>query len=182
MSEIYRRFAAFFVLVLWSAPRLWGIDIGLDTIRSRQDRLRAVASSSPRNKACNESRLVVITEFAWGNAGNQLISFTHGLYMAQLSDATLIVPHYMSSILHPFNLTLIRSLYCFKEEWDYEGVLGLKNRWRTRSCTRLAASHKAYKDLTPRPTYIIPSKNRPNDCRYCPAVGLILHTRLVSTP
>jgi hypothetical protein len=63
---------------------------------------------------------VVITEFPWGNAGNQLISFTHGLYMAQLAEATFIVPHYMSAILHPFNLTFIRSLYCFREEWEYE--------------------------------------------------------------
>ena len=162
-------FAAFFVLVLWSAPRLWGIDIGLDAIRSRQDRLRAVASSSPRNKACNESRLVVITEFAWGNAGNQLISFTHGLYMAQLSDATLIVPHYMSSILHPFNLTLIRSLYCFKEEWDYEGTYVGPESLNLEK-------HKDLNSLTPH----IPFKNRPNNCRDCPAVGLILHTRLVS--
>ena len=109
------------LLLFWSLS-VYSVSV-LDEISLRLDKLRTVASSARRHKPCNESRLVVITEFPWGNAGNQLISFTHGLYMAQLTDATFIVPHYMSSILHPFNLTLIRSLYCFKEEWDYEGKI-----------------------------------------------------------
>jgi hypothetical protein len=113
------------LLLLWSLS-VRSVSV-LEEISQRLDKLRTVASSARRHKPCNESRLVVITEFPWGNAGNQLISFTHGLYMAQLTDSTFVVPHYMSSILHPFNLTLIRSLYCFKEEWDFEGKIAPNN-------------------------------------------------------
>jgi len=112
----------FFVALLLTCNQLCNGSPLDEEIARRLERLRSVAAAGPRRRPCNESRLVVITEFPWGNAGNQLISFTHGLYMAQLTDATLIVPQYMSAaVLHPFNLTLIRSLYCFKEEWDYEG-------------------------------------------------------------
>lgn len=118
----------------------------VDTIYQRLAQLHSVATSKPHFRDCNESRLVVITEFPWGNAGNQLISFTHGLYMAQMADATFIVPHYMSAILHPFNLTLIRKLYCFKEEWEYEdSTTAHKAREIGLSYTHIAPPPPKYK-------------------------------------
>lgn len=91
-----------------------------EAISARLESLRQIALSRPRATACNESRLVVITEYAWGNAGNQLISLTHGLWVAEQAGATLVVPHYMSAILFPFHLRVLREAFCFKEEWEYD--------------------------------------------------------------
>ena len=114
-----------------------------EVVMARLAQLRQVALSQPRPTTCNESRLVVITEFAWGNAGNQLISFTHGLWIAELAAATFVVPHYMSAILYPFNLSTVRDAFCFKEEWEYEDA----------ATARLARQHGlSYTHVAPPPS------------------------------
>ena len=150
----------------------------VEEIARRLARLRAVASSAPRHKPCNASRLVVITEYPWGNAGNQLISFTHGLYMAQLTDATLVVPHYMSAaVLHPFNLTLIRSLYCFKEEWDYEGACVCF----VGSASTLGSRRVSHRPPHPSPPNLTqPNPDRPQDCTVCPRARFIVYARVAA--
>lgn len=80
--------------------------------------LKATAVSIVPNRfsRCNDNSLVRITEYQFGNSGNNLIEFVHGLYIAQLTNSTLIVPNWMAHIFHPFNTEYLHSLYCFSEK------------------------------------------------------------------
>lgn len=45
-----------------------------------------------------------------------MIEFTHGLWVANNVNATLLVPVWMLHILKPFDTTFLKSLYCYEEE------------------------------------------------------------------
>ena len=62
------------------------------------------------------SKIVRITEIPWGRSGNNLISFTHGLWMAEVTQSTLEVPTWIMHILNPFELSIMHNNYCFTEE------------------------------------------------------------------
>jgi hypothetical protein len=62
---------------------------------------------------CPKDRFVLITEYAFGRTGNHMIEFTHGLWIAEKLQATLIIPSWMKDIFSPFNTTLLDSLYCY---------------------------------------------------------------------
>lgn len=78
-------------------------------------------------KTCSRSFFVVITEYQFGNSGNQMVEFTHGLWAAHYFNATLIVPKYMEPLLTPFQLDVIKSRYCFVTESDYS-LMGHEDR------------------------------------------------------
>ncbi len=62
---------------------------------------------------CPKDRFVLITEYAFGRTGNHMIEFTHGLWIAEKLQSTLIVPNWMKDIFTPFNSSLLDSLYCY---------------------------------------------------------------------
>jgi len=59
------------------------------------------------------SSYVYISEYKFGQSGNNLIEFTHGLWVAKQLNATFIVPSWMIYILTPFNMSILKSQYCF---------------------------------------------------------------------
>lgn len=82
----------------------------------RMTNLRLVALSQPLMTACSVDSYVKITEYAFGNSGNNLIEFTHGLWLANVWNSTLIVPPWMRHILRPFDLNVIKKSFCFVED------------------------------------------------------------------
>lgn len=68
-----------------------------------------------RTNDCPTNRYIQITGGQWGRTGNQIIAFTHGVWFADLMNATLIVPHYMTDIFTPFKTSLVSSLYCYTQ-------------------------------------------------------------------
>lgn len=74
------------------------------------------SSSSSSMKHCSSERFVVITEIPWGNSGNNLIEFTHGLWVAELLNATFVVPSWIHNIFYPFNTSILESNFCYTLE------------------------------------------------------------------
>ena len=82
--------------------------------------LRTIAVSKPLKHTCSTDTFVKITEYAFGNSGNNLIEFTHGLWLSNLWNATLIIPPWMHHILRPFNQTVIKMSFCYVETLSSE--------------------------------------------------------------
>jgi hypothetical protein len=82
----------------------------------KQIALHGLHEKSPVNQGgnCPKDRYLVITEYAFGRAGNNLIEFTHGLWLGKKLNATLIVPPWIQdTVFAPFNTSLLHSIYCF---------------------------------------------------------------------
>jgi hypothetical protein len=77
----------------------------------KQTALTSLNQHSPRT-SCPKERLQ-ITEYAFGRSGNNLIEFTHGLWLARRLNATLIVPGWMKEIFIPFDTSFIESVFCY---------------------------------------------------------------------
>jgi len=60
---------------------------------------------------CNDS-YVVITEIPFGNSGNNIIEFIHGLWLSKVYGYTFVVPPWIRPALHPFNVSLIHDHFC----------------------------------------------------------------------
>ena len=75
---------------------------------------------------CPMNSFVVITEFPFGQSGNQLIGFTHALWVAEKINSTLVVPEYMQELLNPFHLHGLSAQYCFVNEVIYHHHNSLK--------------------------------------------------------
>ena len=93
-----------------------------ETICDRLTRLRQIATKlgSHSHRICNaSSSYVLITEYQFGNSGNQYVELTHALWMADQLNATLVIPKYMTPILKPFNLAILHSSFCFLQEHEY---------------------------------------------------------------
>ena len=92
-------------------------------LKQRFSILRHVAMSRPEGtqhhhkrmagKECSTTSFILITEYQFGNSGNNLISFTNMLWLASVLNATLAVPPYMDTILKPFDLTTLHKTHCF---------------------------------------------------------------------
>lgn len=85
-------------------------------LKTRLEQLKTFASvskHSSESSACSTTKFVVVTEYAFGRSGNNLIEFTHGLWIAKLFNATFAPPIWMQGILQPFDTTLLNSLYCY---------------------------------------------------------------------
>ncbi len=85
-------------------------------ILQRLELLQDVAKLDRTANKCNKDKLIIITEFPYGNSGNHLIEFTNGIWVADKLDATLVVPLWMQDVLNPFNLTLLSKYYCFTQD------------------------------------------------------------------
>ena len=92
-------------------------------LKQRFSILRHIALSRPEGtqhhhkrmagKECSTTSFLLITEYQFGNSGNNLISFTNMLWLASVLNATLAVPPYMDTILKPFDLTTLHKTHCF---------------------------------------------------------------------
>lgn len=83
------------------------------SLRLRQNTLRRFARMKGVRAPCSTTQYIVITEYPFGQTGNKMISFTHGVWFAEQLNATLVVPGYMHEIFAPFNTSFAHELYCF---------------------------------------------------------------------
>jgi len=65
---------------------------------------------------CSNSEFVKLGMYQFGNSGNNLIEFTHALWVAKSLDRTLILPDWIKHLLKPFDSTLLHHLFCMQEE------------------------------------------------------------------
>ncbi len=88
--------------------------------------LSEITLSKASKDTCNYEKIVRITEFQWGRSGNNMISFTHTLFIATMINATLLVPKYMAHIFIPFDTHHLHDHFCFYHEgtipWDTTSV------------------------------------------------------------
>ena len=68
----------------------------------------------------NSTRYVLITEYMFGNTGNQFVELSHGLWLADRLNATLVVPKYMMSSFKAFDLSTLHATFCFVQEHEFE--------------------------------------------------------------
>ena len=86
--------------------------IALSKTEGTQHRHRHAATAKG-DKGCPTDVFVTITEYQFGNSGNNLISMTNMLWLASVLNATLVLPSYMDTILRPFDLTTLHKAHCF---------------------------------------------------------------------
>lgn len=87
------------------------------TLSRRLNRLREVALvDSEKRGICSESTFVFISEYAFGNSGNHIISLSHGLWIAKKLNATLIIPNWIDASLRHFDLSVLARGHCFTED------------------------------------------------------------------
>jgi hypothetical protein len=81
--------------------------------------LRRIALTATQRKfPCSQKYFLMITEYQFGNSGNNLIEFTHMLWLAKNLNRTLIIPNWMKPILKPFDTTLLESMFCYIHSVD----------------------------------------------------------------
>lgn len=83
------------------------------SLRLRHQTIRRVAYTKRKPISCPTDRLLVITEYQFGRTGNNIIEFTHGLWVAEKMNASLVVPKYMQDILTPFDTSTLSQLFCY---------------------------------------------------------------------
>lgn len=108
-----------FLLVSIAVVLCGSVSDVLQTLRARSQMLRRVAQqgSAPRG-SCNETHFVFISEYPYGRSGNNLIEFTHGLWLAKQLNRTLAPPAWMNHVLEPFDATVLESLFCYRLNAD----------------------------------------------------------------
>jgi hypothetical protein len=115
-------FASFLFAEAYTRPDQVGI--AGQIVHQRLVQLKRIALLRKRHAPCNYDKVVRITEIPFGNSGNNLIEFTHGLWVAKHLNATLLVPHWITHILKPFNTTILKATSCYllQEEFDQAQV------------------------------------------------------------
>lgn len=85
-----------------------------EVLQNRYIHLKRIAMyGNQTNLLCNHNRYVYISEYQFGQTGNNVIEFTHALWISKQLNATLVLPLWMHSIFHPFNTTILKSQFCF---------------------------------------------------------------------
>ena len=85
------------------------------TVKIRMEILKKLASiDTSINNNCSRSKYIIITEYQFGRSGNNLIEFTHLLWLSKVFDATFIPPTWMLDVFTPFNTTLLQSVHCIQ--------------------------------------------------------------------
>lgn len=69
----------------------------------------------PTKRECDPKNIVQIVEFQFGRNGNQLIEFTHGVWIAYRYNRTFMMPEWMNTLLNPFETAYLQSMFCFRE-------------------------------------------------------------------
>ena len=87
-------------------------------LKSRSDLLKSIALTGSSKKTCSTTNFIFISEYAYGRSGNNLIEFTHGLWLSNQLNRTLAPPPWMKPILEPFNTSTLKSLFCYEFDLD----------------------------------------------------------------
>lgn len=83
-------------------------------LKERVHHLSKVIASLPVLAGpCNDSAFIIITEIPFGNSGNNIIEFIHGLWLSKAYNYTFVVPPWIRPALHPFNISIIHQHFCF---------------------------------------------------------------------
>lgn len=90
-------------------------DIELGTYVKKQD-TQVTSHKKPQ--------FVIITEYQFGNTGNQFVEMIHGLWLAERMEATLVVPKYMLQSLKAFDLSTLHASFCFIQEQEFAVLEG----------------------------------------------------------
>jgi hypothetical protein len=100
-----------------------------DELNSRLNILKFVSKFKKQNCENTGTRFTVITEEAFGRSGNNLIEFTHGLWVARQLNTTLVIPDWMLHVLNPFDTTYFDKTYCYLNlsSWQYDPDYTLYN-------------------------------------------------------
>jgi len=69
-------------------------------------------------------KFVIITEYQYGNTGNQFVEMIHGLWLAERLGATLVIPQYMLKSLKAFDLSTLHASFCFVQEHEFADMEG----------------------------------------------------------
>lgn len=87
------RSIVFTLLVLRSCCSVTVPDEISRVLNSRGELLRGIAlSGAAKKEPCSPQNFTFISEFAYGRSGNNLIEFTHGLWLSSTLNRTLAVP------------------------------------------------------------------------------------------
>ena len=81
-----------------------------------------LSKSLESSTTCSDKYFVKITEHKYGKSGNILIEFTHGLWLANVWNATLIIPRWMRHILFAFNLSAFKQSFCYTDNPQIESA------------------------------------------------------------
>jgi hypothetical protein len=92
------------------------VDIELGIISAQKQDTQETSNKKPQ--------FVVITEFQFGNTGNQFVEMIHGLWLAERMGATLVVPKYMLQSLKAFDLSTLHASFCFIQEQEFVDLEG----------------------------------------------------------
>jgi hypothetical protein len=83
-------------------------------IKERLAHLKYVADhTSLKKQDCSWSSFVRVQGEHYGNTGNQMISLTHGLWLARKLNSTLLLPKWMEDAVSHFNTTTLSTHHCF---------------------------------------------------------------------
>lgn len=89
-------------------------DFVSDVLQLRLKSLRRFAEKGIQpNRKCSSDRFIIITEYPFGRTGNQILSFTNGVYFADKLNSTLVIPNYMHHLFESFNTSVTSSLFCY---------------------------------------------------------------------
>ena len=83
-------------------------------LKLRMEQLKKFASQNNNHESlnCNRTKYMIITEYQFGRSGNNLIEFTHLLWLSRKYNETFIPPTWMIDIFTPFNTSILESSYC----------------------------------------------------------------------
>lgn len=90
-------------------------------LENREHLLREIALSQPRTVPCSTTKFVEL-QFPYGRSGNHFMQFANMVWISEISQRTLIIPHNMvvndpSFVFRPslgvFNLTIAHQRFCF---------------------------------------------------------------------
>lgn len=83
-----------------------------DTIYSRFNKLKEYAKQRRKSSGyCSTEKFLGIGGFQ-GRTGNNFIQFSHGLWFADATNRTYIMPKDSDALLMPFDQTLFREMFC----------------------------------------------------------------------
>lgn len=83
-------------------------------LQMRMDILKQIARPKKENHHCNTTNAyIIVTEYWYGQLGNQMISFIQTLWVANKINATLVLPYWMKEMLQVFDIHRLHEHYCF---------------------------------------------------------------------
>lgn len=134
-KRMWKRSIYVFCLLGWS----WGSTVH-DVITKRLHTLRNTVHRVPSCHPCSTTHFLTINGGEWGRAGNQLIEFTHALWLAKTINATFLMPPWMPGIFGLLGTDQLHKKFCFTDRVD-------PNYLKSAKVIEIAASDAFYMHL-----------------------------------